>query len=150
MYSFVPSDLQGDAGSVPFRGSDLTSDESRRILTLAIEQGLSVLGESVAGVVFSNLYKRFSLAKHEVLEEPDRFLDALKEMFGSGAGTVEMLIVKSLCETINVDPNSLNPFTLSHALSLAKHKLKIMTEKGKTKSQPVFCAKPHHSILTHL
>ncbi len=128
MYSFVPYSLRGATGSDPYHGSNSASDEHRRILTLAIEQGLSVLGESVAEVVFTNLYKRFSLAKHDVIEEPDRFLDALKAMFGSGAGTVEMLIVKSLCETINADPSALNPFTLSHALSLAKNKLKIKTE----------------------
>jgi len=128
MYESPPSHPERDIGSDPLNERNSAADESRRILTLAVEQGLSVLGESVADVVFSNLHRKFSMSKGDVIDEPDRFIDALKIMFGTGAGTVEMLIVRSLCETISADPGTLNPATLSHCLSLAKHKLRIKTE----------------------
>jgi len=95
-------------------------------LTLALEQGLSVLGDSVAQTIFYNLERRYSLKKPDILRKPDRFIEALRDMFDSGAITIEKLVIQSICTRTGLKTDKLNDPTLSHCIRQAR---KILNTK---------------------
>jgi len=92
--------------------------KSRKALIQAIEEGLSTFGESVPEIVFHNLDRKFSLNKERIVDEPDSFTKALYAMFGSGAATVERIIVTSVCETLRI--KSLSPSTFCDCIEIVK------------------------------
>lgn len=94
--------------------------ESRKTLVKAVEEALSLLGESVAEMVFYNLERSFSLNRNNIVDEPDHFLKALYSMFGSGAAIVEKIIVKSIRETFEI--RSLNPSTFCDCVEIVKNR----------------------------
>lgn len=104
-------------------------DDRRDMLTLAVEQGLSVLGESVAQVVLYNLDKKYSLSRRDIVRKPDRFVEALHAMFGSGATTIEKLVIQSICTSTGINPNTLDAPTFPHCIRQAEKTLK--NKKGK-------------------
>jgi len=104
---------------------DFDSDDTLNILMVAVERGLSVLGESIAHVIFYHMDKKYSLKKHEIFEKPDRFVEVLQDMFGSGAATLENLIIQSICSTIGLNPSTLNTLTLSQCIRDAEMAVKI-------------------------
>jgi len=104
---------------------DFGSDDTLDVLTVAVERGLCVLGESIAQVIFYHMDKKYSLKKHEILKKPERFVEALQDMFGSGAATIERLIIQSICVTIGLNPGTLNTLTLSHCIKEAEIAVKI-------------------------
>lgn len=95
-----------------------------------MEQGLSVLGESVAQVILHSLDTKYSLKERDILKKPDRFVEVLQAMFGSGAATIEKLVVQSICSTVGLDPNSLDQPTLSHCMKQVEKAIKIKKKTG--------------------
>jgi len=114
-----------------FHNPDTETNAHREVLMLAVKQGLSVLGESVAQVIFYNMDKKYSLKKQDIIEKPDRFVEALQAIFGSGAATIEKLIIQSICATTGLNPNTLNPPTLSDCIKQAE---KALRTKEKARS----------------
>jgi len=110
---------------------DTEEDCPSDVLMCAVEQGLSSLGESVAQVIFYNIDKRYSLKRRDIVEKPNRFVEALQSIFGSGAETIQKLIIQSICAATGVDPSTLSPPTLQHCLRQAE---KALATKKKTKS----------------
>ena len=119
-----------DATTVPInrRKSSITNshtfnskaNDHEEKLTLAVEQGLSVLGETVSQTIFYNLEKKYSLKKPDILKKPDRFIEALKDMFDSGAATIERLIIRSICARTGLEADKLKDYTLSHCIKQAR------------------------------
>jgi len=103
-----------------FRKPYTEKDDYRDILALAVIQGLSTLGESVAQVVLYNLDKRYSLNRRDIIKKPDRFIEALQAMFGSGTITIERLVIQSICTSTGLNPETLNQLTLPHCIEQAK------------------------------
>jgi hypothetical protein len=116
----VPTQESGRSAEDPIPGANFQMEKSREIVLDAVERGLSVLGENVPEVVFTNLEKRFSLTKGQIADKPEQFAEALRLMFGSGAVTVEKVIVELFCEMIGVNPAELNPSTLTHCVAVAR------------------------------
>jgi len=109
-----------------FHNLNTKANDHEEKLTLAVEQGLSVLGESVAQIIFYNLDKKYSLKKKDILRKPDRFIEALQAMFGSGATTIEKLIIQSICTRTGLKTDTLKEPTLSHCIKQAR---KILNTK---------------------
>jgi len=107
----------------------IESDSSREMLIQAIEQGLSVLGDTVTRVIFYNLEKRFSLTRDHIVERPDKLANALEAMFGSGSATLERMIINSVCDTVGMDAQTLNPMTLHHCIRTAVEMLEAQNRQ---------------------
>lgn len=97
--------------------------EPEEVLTRAVELGLYVLGESVAEVIFYNLEKEYSLKREDIPKRPDRFVEALRDLFGSGAATIEKLIVQSICDVTGLKLDAVNPPTLAFCMKQAEKAL---------------------------
>jgi len=113
------------------RNPDPEANDPRETLILAIEQGLSALGESVAQVIFYNIDKKYSLKREDIPKKPDRFAEALGAIFGSGAITIEKLIIQSVCAATGLNPSNLDPQTLPHCIKQAEKILKTWKKAGK-------------------
>jgi len=77
------------------------------VLLTAVEQGLSLIGEDFAQVIFYNLSTRYSIGKPEILKKPERFIQALHDMFGDGAQIIEMFIKRAICTETGLNSNAL-------------------------------------------
>jgi len=70
-----------------------------------MEHGLSLMGEDFAQVTFYNLDRRYSLGRPEIPEKPERFLEALRDMFGEGARIIERFIKQAICTEMGLNPD---------------------------------------------
>jgi len=77
------------------------------ILLAAVECGLSLIGKDFAQVTFYNLDTRYSLGKPEIPRKPERFIQALHDMFGDGAQIIEMFIKRAICKELGLNSNAL-------------------------------------------
>jgi len=95
----------------------------------AMEHGLSHMGEDFAQVTFYNLDRRYSLGRLEILKEPERFIRALRDMFGEGAKIIESFIKQAICTEIGLNPSLFKRTSLSSCIrkimDLAADKLTI-------------------------
>jgi hypothetical protein len=66
------------------------------LLLEALDEELSLLGESVKQAVYHNLKKTFKIDKHTIPHRIDHFAAALEKMFGHGAKLLEIQIMKRL------------------------------------------------------
>ena len=77
----------------------LSNSESRKLLLEAVDEGLSLLGESTKQVTYSCLEKSFNIKKQEIPNKIKDFSHAIKEIFGS-VNFVEPLILKRFNEKV--------------------------------------------------
>jgi hypothetical protein len=66
------------------------------LLTEAIDEGLSLLGESSRQVVYFYLEKTFKMKKLDIPYRIEEFIDAIEKIFGNGAKILEIQIMKCL------------------------------------------------------
>lgn len=119
---FVEREMQLD--------NDLTKNNDRKkfevILLETLDEALSTLGETVKKTIYFHLQQEFLIARQEIPYKIDDFSDALEQIFGSGARTLEILIMTKLHQKIKSryrweGPNWLVPeLTFSQYVELLK------------------------------
>ena len=84
------------------------------LLTEAVDEGLSSLGESGKQAIFTFLSQSYDLDKQDIPYRVEDFTDAIEKIFGLGAKFLEILIMKRIHEKIgfgfvfNREPEDLN------------------------------------------
>lgn len=84
--------------------SEKSSPCNRRregLLLEAVDEELSLLGESVRQAVYHNLKKTFKIDKQTIPHRIDQFTTAIEKMFGDGAKLLEIQIMKRLYEKVS-------------------------------------------------
>lgn len=71
-----------------------------RLLMEAIDEGLSMVGESPRKAIYFHLEKSFNIKKKEIPDKVEVFEEAMEKIFGSGADFLEVLIMKRLYEKV--------------------------------------------------
>ena len=66
------------------------------LLQEAIDEGLSLLGESAKQVVYFHLEKTFKMNRLDIPYRIEEFIDAINRIFGTGAKILEIQIMKCL------------------------------------------------------
>jgi hypothetical protein len=74
-----------------------------RIVLVAVEEGLSSLGDSPKQAIFFHLKNSFEIGKNKIPTNLTEFAKALEEIFGPGAFYLEKLIVKRLYEKLGLE-----------------------------------------------
>jgi hypothetical protein len=74
----------------------LSLQEFNRLLLEAVDEGLSMLGESSKQAIYFHLEKRFDIKKQEIPNKIEVFANAIEKIFGLGASFLEILIMKRL------------------------------------------------------
>ena len=72
------------------------------VLLEAIDEALSVYGESTKSALYEYLTKAFRLPKRRIPTRIDEFSRALEELFGSGSKSLEILVMMNLHSRIGV------------------------------------------------
>jgi hypothetical protein len=62
----------------------------------AIDEGLSLLGESPKAAIYYHLEKTFKIKRQDIPYRIEEFTNAIERMFGNGAKIVEIRIMKCL------------------------------------------------------
>lgn len=76
--------------------------EFDEILLETIDETLSSLGEPVKNAVYFHLQTNFCINKNEIPKKINEFSDIIRKIFGSGAGRLEIKLMKTLHSKINV------------------------------------------------
>jgi hypothetical protein len=85
------------------RGQRLYPEKFSQVLLVAIEEGLSSLGNSPREAIFYHLEASFQLKKEDIPMNLIEFKEALEEMFGPGTVYIERLITRRLCEKFGLN-----------------------------------------------
>jgi hypothetical protein len=70
------------------------------LLLEAIDEGLSLLGESGKQVIYSYLEKNFKIKRQDIPCKIDEFTDAIERIFGTGAKILEIQMMKCLFQKV--------------------------------------------------
>ncbi len=71
------------------------------ILLEAINDGLSLLGESGRQAVYYHLEKNFQIKKQDIPYKIEEFTDAIERIFGNGAKIIEIRIMKCIFKRVS-------------------------------------------------
>ena len=86
----------------PGDSSGMLYQEFNEALLDAIDYAFSSLGESCWRALYFHLKTTFRLPRRQIPERLDEFDEALKTIFQRGAGFLEKLILRKLCEMLGV------------------------------------------------
>ena len=103
------------------------------LLLEAIDEALSVLGDSIMQTVYFHVEKSFHIKKHEIPHRLGAFTKAIESIFGVGANFIEISIMKKLHKKIDAyfRWNESEEFGLARYVSEAK---RVFQEKNMIKT----------------
>jgi hypothetical protein len=105
------------------------------LLSQAVDEALSSLGESAKQVIYYYLEKSYNLNKEEIPNRISDFAAAIEKFFGVGANFLETLILKQICgktgESFKVDVSGDRDFT--RCVTVAKRTV-VKLEKFEAKT----------------
>ena len=78
-------------------------DNFSRVLLIAIEEGLSSLGNSPREAIFYHLETSFQLKKEDIPMNLTEFEEDIEKMFGPGTMYIEKLITRRLYERLGLN-----------------------------------------------
>jgi hypothetical protein len=74
-----------------------------KLLAEAVDEGLSLLGDSARQAIYFHLEKTFSIEKQNIPNKIEAFTNAIEKIFGLGAKILEIKIIKYLYEKVGRD-----------------------------------------------
>lgn len=81
----------------------MSPKEFQRAFLEAVEEGLSSLGDSPKEAILFHLEDSFKIKREEIPQNLSEFKKALEKIFGPGAVYLERLILKRLCDKLNLE-----------------------------------------------
>ncbi len=67
-----------------------------------VDAGMDSIGGTSKRIVYWYLAQKRSITRDGIVDDPNAFVDALKTLFGQGAGILERTIIRQLRQTFNV------------------------------------------------
>ena len=86
--------------SSPKIGGEKKTVSFEEALLEAVDEGLSMLGESAKQAIYYHLEKTLKMNRLDIPCRIEEFTDTIEEMFGSGAKILEILIMKCLFKKV--------------------------------------------------
>lgn len=80
----------------------LDEKQARQVLIEAVDQGLISLGESGRKAIYFHLQNIASLVREDIPENLETLERGLEKIFGAGAQMIEMAIIKSLYQKLDI------------------------------------------------
>jgi uncharacterized short protein YbdD (DUF466 family) len=72
------------------------------MLLEAVDEALSILGESIKKSVYFHLDETYNIDRHEIPIKISEFSDSLEKMFGVGSRYIEILVIKQFYPKIQL------------------------------------------------
>jgi len=92
------------------------------MLAKSIEEALDSLGGNAGQVILYHIEKEYSLKMDDMIESPDSFVEALQDMFGLGAFTLEQIVVETVLRNMPVLRNGLRTRRFRRLVTSLKQK----------------------------
>jgi hypothetical protein len=73
-----------------------------KLLQEAIDEGFSMLGESAKKAIYFHLEKIYKMNRRDIPVRIEEFINAIEEIFGTGAKILEIQIMKCLFKKVNL------------------------------------------------
>jgi len=112
---------------------DMATNLNAQVLQ-CIDAGMDSIGNTSKNIVYCYLVQKGKLTREGILDDPTSFIEALKNLFGQGAGILERTIVRQLRETFNI---KLEVETLTDVLVVIREKRKGTSGESTWIEQPV-------------
>lgn len=97
-----------------------------KILLVAVEEGLSSLGDSPKQAILFHLENSFKIRKTKIPTNLTEFTKALEGIFGPGASYLEKLIVKRLYEKLGLEFEEAQTWNFLDYVNDAKKHLSLL------------------------
>ena len=98
------TEIYGSNKRIGFKSKNREAEKKtinfEEVLLEAIDEGLSLLGESPKQAVYFHLEKTFKMNRLDIPDRIEDFTDAVEKIFGSGAKILEIQIMKCLFKKI--------------------------------------------------
>jgi hypothetical protein len=103
----------------------LPKPEFEDLLLDAIDQGLSVLGESSKISIYFHLEKSYGITRQDIPQKIEAFASAMEKLFGPGAKFIVTLVSKGLCEKarLNIEDDAIKNLSFAETVALAKKRM---------------------------
>jgi hypothetical protein len=100
----------------------LQTPDFNNIFLDAIDQSLSVLGESSKTSIYFHLEKTYGVKKQDIPQKPEDFIVAMEKLFGPGSKFIANLILRSLCQKtgLNVEEGIIKNLSFAETLSVVR------------------------------
>ena len=112
-----------------------------KLLLVAVDEGLSSLGESSRQAVYSYLDKNFRIKKQEIPKKIEAFAGAIENIFGQGASLLEILIMQKLHDKVGqqIKWQTSKDLTLAEYVSVAKQSFLNKEDMNEEQEELVQC-----------
>lgn len=67
-----------------------------------VEESLNSLGENLGRVILYHLETKYRLDRSQIAENPELFVKMLRDMFGTGAPTIEKMVTRTIRQRMNL------------------------------------------------
>jgi len=113
----------------------LSRKDFDKLLLEAVDEGLSLMGESSKQAIYFHLEKSFNIKRQEIPCKMEVFEHSLEKIFGLGANFLEVLIMKRIHERVSgrLEGHRSQDFTFTEYVAAARRSFLARKE---TKRQP--------------
>ncbi len=96
--------------------------EFEELLLDALDQGLSVLGESSKRSIYFHLEKSYGIKRKDIPQKTEEFASAVEKIFGPGAKYIETLVSKGLREKagLNIQEDAIKNLSFVETVAAVK------------------------------
>ena len=91
--------------------------EFDRALQEAINEALTVVGDSCKKILLFHVQKNYQLQPSDISSRPEVFAFALKQVLGSGGDLIGSLVVKLLCKKLDIDYEGVKSLRFEEAIT---------------------------------
>ena len=93
-----------------------------KLMLEAVDEGLSSLGDSSRQAIYFHLERSFDIRREEIPDRLGAFTQAIENIFGAGAGCLEVLIMQRLHEKVGgvLERNKSKGFSFTEYVTVAK------------------------------
>lgn len=110
----------------------MNSEDFKRVLIEAVDNGLLNLGESPRSAIYFHLERNLQLKREEIPEKVEKFAQGLENIFGPGSRVVVRVIAKDLYTRLGFEFKEKRNFEFKDYVKQALKKLKkdMVKRKG--------------------
>jgi ribulose kinase len=101
------------------------SNSFEQLLLSSIDESISNLGESCRALLYTYLAAALSLKREQIPKRFEDFTTAIKDIFKLGSKVIDGLVLKTLCDKLNVDYSLIKDMGLEAAIEEIKRRSSI-------------------------